>query len=1403
MTRQPPYFERIRRTASDVWQELERRPDIAGPWHQLFKQVQSHRHVVSELLQNADDARATEASVRIENGVFLFSHNGEDFQEEHFQSICRFGFSNKRALHTIGFRGIGFKSTFSLGDNVELFSPTLSVVFKKAHFTEPHWIESEAPTNGETLIRVAIGDQNKLNGIEKNLQEWLKSPLSLLFFRNLRRLRIGTQTVDWQSLGPGPVSNTEWMALDGNADDAYLIARSEMEPFPPDALSEIKQERLLGTDQDAEFPPCRVELVLGAKGRLYVVLPTGVETTLPFACNAPFIQDSARVKIKEPEGSPTNQWLLRRIGELAASVMLRWLNQSTSSIEERSRAYEVLPNVNRDGDELECACGILVEDAFDNAVQGKPFLLTQAGEVKPDGESVVIPEELFDVWPAEIIAPLLDEKKRPIFSRHVSAADKQKLVHRTELGDKTKFEVQQLLQSQSLPTPGTWRELLNLWVYIAPELTSFSLYSNVKQQFRIFPVQGKDELYSAVQIVRLGEKKLLQTDADWEFLSAHLLVLNPNWTRYLADQRRTAAETKSIELGRQTDAAHSILNNLSLVDASDVNGVIEKVATAFFAQAMPIERCVQLTQIAAKLNASGSGAMRYVTQDNLLRHAKHALVCDADGSLQDILPEAWSREHLLHAAYTRSFNSCTAEEWNRWIDSPRSGLSSFVPLKAPRHDFWSEENLRRELVTRGWQWNPGLPYKTTHFALKDFDFDSSIWAHWTLLAKSDPGLWQRLIERILAQPKGSLFERQRNAEMVQVATTGSEKSLVPADALTASWILKFRELPCLPDTRGFCRKPGELMLRTPETESLLEVEPFIHKRLDTEAAQPLLLLLGVSNTPSSPDRLLDRLRALSKSSSPPAQEVDKWYRRLDQLSASCDTTDLAAIRNTLRDEKLILTENLAWTTAAGVFLTLNEDDVPCAEVIRASVRDLTLWRRIGVAEHPTADLAIKWLQALPSGKALDTSDAGRVKALLGRHAFRVWSECEHWTNLLGEWVPTEALQYSLSMQGLIHWGHLFTSVRRQTADFRSLPVELNQIAPFCALPSLASSIEDRFERSLLLDNNPERRPWLNQVGVELRRINLENKDEMQRVRDLGAELESSVWQVLPNLEIIPYIDGQPAGTPRRAEVVWLNKTVYVDRLPLAKQASVVPIKLGNLFGRGEITAALHYCFGRSPQEVSEYFEENFELVPRSEIESGADDSVPATEIHPAEGNGVAPEQSSDSSESEFEEKEVVAEAVPEAPHLNGNGAAAPELPDLESGAYKMRPLPKPQKPSLIECFARSRGFRKDSAECFVHSDGSHIARVHGSPFPWERRSPQGEVVRYYWPKDHCIELEPLQLESDVWGLIDKFPDRYSLVLANPENDPVEVMGTKLREMLDGGNLNLFPATYRLVHRTVG
>ena len=136
---------------------------------------------------------------------------------------------------------------------------------------------------------------------------------------------------------------------------------------------------------------------------------------------------------------------------------------------------------------------------------------------------------------------------------------------------------------------------------------------------------------------------------------------------------------------------------------------------------------------------------------------------------------------------------------------------------------------------------------------------------------------------------------------------------------------------------------------------------------------------------------------------------------------------------------------------------------------------------------------------------------------------------------------------------------------------------------------------------------------------------------------------------------------------------------------------------------------------------------------------------------------------------------------------------------LDEPEPRPRPAPKPAKPSIIERFAKAQGFRKESGERFFHADGSWIGRANGARFPWERRTATGDIVRYYWPKDHCLEREPLQLEADIWGLIDQHPETYALILSNIEGGPVEVTGARLRAMCDDGEVTLYPATYRLVY----
>lgn len=1408
----PSYFEPIRIEASKRWDHLEQDPVLAGPWHQLFKQVQSPRHVVSELLQNAEDARATEASVAIVDKEFVFTHNGGDFIEEHFASLCRFGYSNKRTLHTIGFRGIGFKSTFSLGDEVSVHTPTLAVAFRKQRFTEPVWIEGSKPPPAQTEIRVVIKDSHRHRELEKNFDEWLESPASLLFFSHIRCLRIGGQEVHWQSHGAGPVDNSEWMALSTLPERKYLLLRSQVEDFPDEALQEIRHEHMLAAEEGVMFPPCPVEIVLGLEGRLFVILPTGVKTTLPFACNAPFVQDPARVKIKDPDTSPTNRWLLHRVGKLAATAMLAWLNRPGLGIEQRCEAYNLLPDVNRHDNSLEGSCALLTAKAFEAAVREERFLLTDDGRVEPWQGCVAVPATVLDIWSTEQVTALFVKSGHPILCRHITQENCQKLTHWGCITALEKLEILDVIEEKHLPKPATCSQLLALWAYVSSDVTGYR-YARDRRGVRIVPVQGENVLYAGNEVVRLGEKKLLRSPEDWQFLSKYLLVLNQNWSRYLAEQSREAKEGKTKDLGMEVEAAYDVLNTLGLNETSDVSRIVERVASMLFLQeSIAIEDCVRLAQLAATLGASVSEGFQFVTRDGYRMFVSAYVIADSDGDLDVFVDEEYHNDHVLHQAYGTEFISCTKAEWEEWIATGRSGMLTFVPILPLQETLWGRPKLLALLRERDHEANPSFPYVTNDFKIEDWDFDSDMWQHWHALANQNGEFWGRLLTRILKQPQ-RYWSKTISSKVSQVARAGYHRQITP-EPITSAWITKFRSLACLQDSWGHYHQPAELLRRTPETESLLDVEPFVRAELDTESTRPLLCALGVRDTPTGPERLLERLRALAGVVSPPIYEVEKWYHRLDQMVAKCSTQEFQTIKDDFHKHKLILTESNNWARASEVFLNASETDAPGSALVHPSVRQLALWHKIGVAGCPTPDLAIDWLKSISSGKILSQDELRRVRSLLPRYPDRIWNECGHWLNLEGEWVTVKNLSHALTMQSLIPWKHLFPAIKQRTADLQKLSYEICQRLPFSQLSSLADSIEDRLQENSHGVPDSQYKPWLHTLGSCLQRIVLDDEGETAHVRKLADRLARTVWQVSNGLETVPYIDGTPAGTPRRADVLWEGLCLYVQDRSTAKMAHAVALELAGKFGRQEINDAIKLCYEHSPEFVQEYLAENFTLISSKEActeqyeTTERSDFVQAIQTMPIGQDGEPDRLLRNSTQDLPEYKQ---ESVPPLPpggcEQNNSDEVSPDRDEKNLEGCVDEPTLshpkhiKPVQPSLIQRFAHDNGYTKEGSERFYHVDGSWIERITGNSFSWERRSVSGELLQCYWVKDHCFEREPLQLGADVWGLCEKFPDKYSLIVSAPNGAPAVISGRQLREMCDQGQLTLHPATYRLVYES--
>lgn len=1401
MMNPPTYFEEVRRKAAQRWDQLEGDPELAAPWHQLFKQVQSPRHVVSELLQNADDAGATKASVAIEDTDFVFSHNGEDFQPQHFSSLCRFGYSNKRALHTIGFRGIGFKSTFSIGDEVRLRTPTLSVAFRKKRFTEPRWLNGELEPCDGTTLRVAIQDDLRKAELGKNLKHWLDSPTSLLFFRSLRQFRVGDDEVVWTSKGAGPVPDSEWMSSSEDGTEPVLLIRSGLEEFPPEAVEEIRQERMLSDAEDAALPPCKVEIVLGLEGRLFVVLPTGVKASIPFACNAPFVQDPARVKVKDPETSPTNRWLLERAGRLAAHTMLSWLRRADLTMKDRAAAYQLLIELNNSDDSIEGACSTIVAEAFASEIEDEPFLLTDAGKLVGRKECVSVPQWLRDVWSQEQITSLFDSQHRPLFAPEVATAVRRVLVSEDYLPEVTMQHVLESLRDNHLPRPKSWRNLLTLWDAVAPSVTQpVPNWQPSWKSVRIVPVQGQDCLYSATEVVRLGEKRLLHSDADWEFLSRFMLAMNPNWGRFLTEQRRSADAAEDATLSSQLQAAERVMQVIGLSETSDASKVLSKVASSFFEQdECEIAECVKLAQIAAALAAKVDQQFYFVAQNGTLacRANTSPLIADSRFDLDSMLNESWCSQHTLHSDYWADFTSCTQAEWDDWIASGQSGLLRFVPIESKDNHIYGKFQLRQLLQARGCNIEPTYRYKTDNFIIEDRDFAEEHWKHWETLARGDKSFWSKLLARIFEQP-ASYWNQNLNATAYHVATTGSRQSLAVGNFLP-TWIVRLRSKACLQDTWGHFREPTDLLRRTADTESLLDVEPFVRAEHDVESLRPLLVKLGVRDTPSSPRRLVERLQALATVANPHVYEVQKWCHRIDSMLPKCSTSEFQELRAKFHNHKLILTSDGTWARAAEVFLNADEHLVPGSAIVHADIRPLTIWQKIGVADRPTIEVVMAWLAGLPRNEKLPQDELRRIRELLPKHAHRIWNECGCWLNLEGEWVETGELKYSISMQSLSAWGHLFPAIKRQVADFTRLQADIVHQAPFSSLPSLASRLEERVQRNLMPTHATKHKEWLAALGTGLSRVVTDSEEKNERIRSHGRRLAQTVWQTTSVLETVPFLDGVPAGTARPNDVLWEGNILFVEDRPLAKMVRQVAKELARPFDDTEVEDAIKFCWERSADQVLEYLEQNFTLAVQPVPEETAVTNQPESETVKDTDSDVPPEIDATSlqpasDETQETETELDEQDQPEVDLDEENE----EDDDDQPTQPPVRPAPRPKQLTLIERYAQKRGFKKDVAQDrFFHPDGRWLQKSHGLTFPWELYSASGELLCCYLTKEHCLQSEPLQIGAEVWEGFRRNPSAFALITTNIDGCPVEHTGQQLLDMKDEGHLVLYPATYRL------
>ncbi len=124
----------IRKISDSFLEEAKNSPQLLEDMAAMEKYLSESysNRIFVELLQNADDCGSTKIVFSRDSKDLIFANNGRPFNERDIIAICRSGASSKVKGESIGFRGVGFKSTTYLSKEIVIISNNVSFSFSKS-----------------------------------------------------------------------------------------------------------------------------------------------------------------------------------------------------------------------------------------------------------------------------------------------------------------------------------------------------------------------------------------------------------------------------------------------------------------------------------------------------------------------------------------------------------------------------------------------------------------------------------------------------------------------------------------------------------------------------------------------------------------------------------------------------------------------------------------------------------------------------------------------------------------------------------------------------------------------------------------------------------------------------------------------------------------------------------------------------------------------------------------------------------------------------------------------------------------------------------------------------------------------------------------------------------------------
>lgn len=297
-------------------------------------------HFIYELLQNAEDARASKVQFILTNDRVEFEHNGDRlFSIEDVESITSIGISTKKDDHTnIGKFGVGFKAVFAYTSTPEIKSGKYhfricDLVVPDTKGLAPIEIEKE-----KTCFIFPFDNPDKnpdmaCAEIEKNLRQLNES--TLLFLSNIKKIEY--------LLPDSTLGFLERKKIDENRIEILVQHPGDSKPT---SVVFLRFEKTVDVnDEDNNLKTCRIAVAFGLektqgqkwkiklldRGQVCIYFPAEKETSnLKFHLHAPFASTVARDSVRDCEA---NDELRDQLADLIAESIVTIRDQGLLTVE--------------------------------------------------------------------------------------------------------------------------------------------------------------------------------------------------------------------------------------------------------------------------------------------------------------------------------------------------------------------------------------------------------------------------------------------------------------------------------------------------------------------------------------------------------------------------------------------------------------------------------------------------------------------------------------------------------------------------------------------------------------------------------------------------------------------------------------------------------------------------------------------------------------------------------------------------------------------------------------------------------------------------------------------------------------------------------------------------------------